>query len=360
MSLPLRVSLVAIAATAIAAAPGVRSAASAQSPRLEFRVVVAQKNSLLRQLDEAGRDGFACLTVARNEPGPAFPGVVVILAREMGAPVAPPAHAVVTGIGSAAGDAALDRAGADGFRLCGAVLDEEAPAPVVIGVAGRRGGMASEVWQYRTETLTNYKTSLARLNAAAQDGFVPVAAAATNSSRVPDMRSWMVIVERASAGAPAARDIVTRSAPGPSGLQKALNEQGKLGYRVDVIWREGNSYVAMMSHPIAGPVAPRTFTAEDDTRARIRWVKGPLLGEFPYLDRRLLVADSTVSASNEVVEEPIPLPGPLGYVDARALLITGDHLSRNRGYVPAFATVSPGPKGAWVLTTVITQRERIP
>ena len=165
----------------------------------------------------------------------------------------------------------------------------------------------------------------------------------------------MVIVERPG-GAPVARDIVTRSAPGPSGLQKALNEQGKLGYRIDVLWREGNSYVAMMSHPTAGPVVPHTYSAEDDTRSRIRWVRGPLLADFPYLDRRLLVADASVSATNEVVEELIPAPGPIGYVDARALSVTGDHLARNRGYVPGLATVSANGKGGWLLTTVVTQK----
>ena len=288
-----RWTLVPVATTAIAMTVGLRSAPLTQAPRLEFRVVVAQKGSLLRQLDEAGRDGFACLTVAQNEPGTIVPGVVVILAREAGAPVAPAAHRVIAGVGSSA-DAMLDRAGAEGFRLCGAVLDEEPPAPVGVAVMSRRSSAPAETWQYRTEVLSNYKSSLARLNAAAQDGFVPVAAAATNSSRVPDMRTWMVIVERPG-GAPAARDIVTRSAPGPSGLQKALTEQGKLGYRIDVLWREGNSYVAMMSHPTAGPVVPHTYSAEDDTRSRIRWVRGPLLADFPYLDRRLLVADASVS-----------------------------------------------------------------
>jgi hypothetical protein len=347
-------TLVAATTATIAASVDLRSSSLTQAPRFEFRIVVAQKGSLLRQLDEAGRDGFRCLTVAQNEPGASVPAVVAILARQVGGPGGPAEHRVVTGLGGS-GDAMLDRAGADGFRLCGAVLDEEPPAPIGVAIMSRSAGAAPETWQYRTEVLSNYKNSLARLNAAAQDGFVPVAAAATNSSRVPDMRTWMVIVERAAGGA-VARDIVTRSAPGPSGLQKALNEQGKQGYRIDVLWREGNSYVAMMSHPTSGPIVPHTYSAEDDTRSRIRWVRGPLLADFPYLDRRLLVADASVSASNEVVEEPIPAPGPIGYVDARTLTIVGDHLSRNRGYVPGFATVSPGPKGTWLLATVVTQK----
>ena len=144
-----------------------------------------------------------------------------------------------------------------------------------------------------TAGVSNYKASLARLNTAAQDGFVPVAAAATNNNRVPEMRTWMVILERPS-GTPTARDIVTRAGPGPSGLQKGLNEQGKLGYRIDVLWREGGSYVAMMSHPTAGPVVPRAYIAEDNSRSSIRFVSHPLLADFPHLDRRLLVADASV------------------------------------------------------------------
>jgi hypothetical protein len=87
-------------------------------------------------------------------------------------------------------------------------------------------------------------------------------------------------------------------------------------------------------------------------------VSHPLLADFPDLDRQLLVADASVSASNEVVEDTIPPPGPLGYVEARALTVLGDHLSRNRGYVPAFAAVASNGKGGWVLATVVTQREK--
>jgi len=335
---------------------GTSARSLAQAPRLEFRVVVASKPSLLRQLNEAGRDGFACLMLARTEPGAGLPAVVAILSRVAGGENSPATHRLVTGNGGDV-DAAMDRAGGEGFRLCGAVLNEEPPAPAVITILSRRAGVPVESWRYRSEVMSNYKASLARLNTAAQDGFVPVAATATNSNRVPEMRTWMVILERPS-GPATARDIVTRAGPGPSGLQKGLNEQGKLGYRIDLLWREGGSYVAMMSHPTAEPVVPRSYTADDNTRSAIRFVSHPLLADFPYLDRRLLVADASVSASNEVVEDPIPPPGPLGYVEARALTILGDHLSRSRGYVPALAMVGSNGQGGWVLTTVMTQREK--
>ena len=213
--------------------------APATEPRLEYRVVYAARKDLGRQLEAAGRDGYACVAVARPDPDVALPGVVVLLGRPAGAAAAAVANRVVVG-GWAGADlpAPLDSAGGEGFRICGLALDEGPPNPALVAVLTRRDN-APGTARYGVEVLKNYKESLVRLNARGAEGFVPVAAAPVNDNRVPDMRSWMVVIERAGENAPA-REVGVRSSSGPDGFQKALNENAGKGYRLDLAWKEGN------------------------------------------------------------------------------------------------------------------------
>ena len=332
----------------------------AQPVRLEHRVVFATARQLARQLDEAGRDGFVCETVARPElraGAPPVPGVVVVLGRPAGGVNAAAAHRVVTGGGGGTDfGPSLDRSGTAGFRLCGVVLDEAAAVPNMVAVMSQRADQAGSTWGYAAEVLSNYKNSLVRLNASARDGFVPVAAEAVNNARVPEARSWMVIAERPGSGRYPS-EVAVRSSPGADGLQRALNEQGGQGYRVDLVWKEGNDFVALMSRPLDSSKAPVTYAAEAADRSSIHSLSRLYLADFPYLtNQRLIVSDRSVSASNEIVEDPLPAPGPLGYVAASAMGVLGDHISSNRGFVPASVRVRRDDRGALILTTVITER----
>ncbi len=332
----------------------------AQPVRIDHRVVFASARQLARQLDEAGREGFVCETVARPElraGAPPVPGVVVVLGRPAGSSNAAAAHRVVTGGGNGADlGPTLDRSGAAGFRLCGVVLDEAAPVLSMVAVMSQRADHAGSTWSYAAEVLADYKNSLVRLNAAARDGFVPVAAEAVNNARVAEARSWMVITERPGSGRPPS-EVVVRSSPGAESLQRALNEQGSQGYHVDLVWKEGHDFVALMSRPIDGSKAPLTYAAEAADRSSIHALSRLYLADFPYLtSQRLIVSDRSASARNDVVEDPLPPPGPLGYVPASAIGVLGDHISRNRGFVPASVRVRRDDKGALMLTTVITER----
>jgi hypothetical protein len=198
------------------------AAAGAPGPApLEYRVAFASANRLESQLDELGREGFACVAVARPDPGSRVPGVVAILARPSGAAGSVATHRVIVR-GRDDMKAPLSQAGADGFRLCGVVLDEDPKAPRAVAV------MSTGSWQYEAEVLLRYKESLARLNALGREGFVPVAAAPVDDSRVPDMRHWMVVAERPASGA-TPHEVTVRSDPGPTGLARNLNEFGKQG-----------------------------------------------------------------------------------------------------------------------------------
>ena len=105
------------------------------SPRFEYRVVFVAARQLERQLESAGRDGYGCVAVARAEPGLNAPGLVVVLGRQAGGSLAPVSHRVVTGSGSGTDlQPLLDRAGGEGFHLCGVVLDEGAAMPAVVAV----------------------------------------------------------------------------------------------------------------------------------------------------------------------------------------------------------------------------------
>src|SRR5262249_49548045 len=158
-----------------------RDVGHAQSARLEYRVVFANARELPRRLDEAGRDGFACAMVARPDPDVRLPGVVVVMSRQTGAGAKAATHRVGLGGGSGTGLPALvDRAAADGYRLCGVALDEGPPGPGLVAVMTSTGDPGRK---YGAEPLSDYRGAIARLNAAGKDGFVPVAVAPTDSNR---------------------------------------------------------------------------------------------------------------------------------------------------------------------------------
>src|SRR5512141_597003 len=339
------------ACTLVFAGPA-RPAGGAET-RLDYRVVYASRRDLGRQLESAGRDGYACLAVARPDPGAAPPGVVVLLGRPAGPPASPVSNRVVAG-GWAGTDLEplLDRAGGEGFRLCGVILDEGPPNPALVAVMSRRGDSPVPA-RYGVEVLTNYKESLVRLNARGAEGFVPVAAAPVNSSRVPEMRSWLVVIERAGPSA-VPREIAVRSNSGPDGFRAALNENGSKGYRLDAAWKEGNDFVAMMSRPVGGAGGATFAYAVDATGASgVHFFHGLCLADLPHRgDERLLIGDRGVSASNDVEEDPLPTLPKTGFVDAEALDVLGGHLSRHGGFTPAFARIRRGANGTFVLATV--------
>jgi hypothetical protein len=337
---------------------GTQQLVVAQAERFEYRVVFASARQLARQLDEAGREGYACQTVARSEPGVKIPGIVVVLSRTAGSSTAAVTHRMVTsGGGGADLQPLLDRAGADGLRLCGVVLNEETAVPSMVAVMSQRARQGNSTWRYGVEILSNYKNSLARLNTAARDGFLPVAGEAINNSRVPEMRNWMVITERSGVGGPAS-EVAVRSSSGADGLLRALNEQGGQGYRVDLVWKEGNDIVAMMSRPIDGKKASSAYAVDVLSLSAIHSTSRLYVADVPYLSagQRLVVSDAVVRASNEVVEDPLPAIGPLGYAESAAMGIVGDHLTRNRGYAVGSARIHRGERGTFVLTTVLTGR----
>ena len=126
LTLATRVRLIIALSAILLGAPEDR--ALSQPPRLEYRVVFASAAQLPRPVDEAGREGYACVAVAHAEPGTVAPGIVVVLGRTAGVQTAAVPHRVIAG-GRLGSDLQplLDRAGAAGFRLCGVVLAEGAP-----------------------------------------------------------------------------------------------------------------------------------------------------------------------------------------------------------------------------------------
>jgi hypothetical protein len=321
-------------------------------------VIFAEARQLERQLQSIGRDGYSCATVARPEPGVISPGIAVVVGRLSGTSgQAADARVILGGYMGSDLQALLDKAGNEGFRLCGVVLDESSTVPRLVAVMSRAAGPTSAV-RYGVEVLRNYKDSLARLNTAAREGFVPIAASVVNDNRVPDMRSWMVVTERVEPVS--AREIAVRSAPGPDGLERALNEQGKQGYRVDLVWKESTNVVAMMSRP-AGEASEttHTFTAESREADSLHFVSGLYLGDFPYLSSgaRLVVSDRSQSASTNVERDPLPRLNSLGYADPTSLGTLGDHISRHRGFAPASVRIVRGPNNAPILVTVLSQRK---
>jgi hypothetical protein len=330
----------------------------AQTPaRVESRVVFASARQLARQLDEAGRDGYGCVAVARPELGVNAPGVAVVVGRQAGASPLPVSYRVVTASGAGADlQALLERAGADGFRLCGIVLDEAATVPSIVAVMSHPADAPSP-WHYGVEVLTDYKRSLVSLNTGARNGMLPIAASPINNNRVPEMRSWLVVVER-EGDRVVSREIAVRSSSGADGFQRALNEQGTQGYRADLIWKEGNDIVAMMSRETTTPRHAFAYNAEPTEPARLHVLHQLYLADVPYLTAgaRLVVSDRGVAASTDVEEEPLPSPGGLGYVSASALAVAGDHITRHHGFVPVSARLGRGSNNSLVLTTIVVQR----
>lgn len=336
---------------------GAVSTTHADAPRSEYRVVFASARQLAAQLESMGRDGYACVAVARPDPGVVAPGIAVVVGRPIEGAHRAVAHRVVavpyrgTGL-----QAPLDRAGAEGFRMCGLALDESDATPSVVAVLAHDPAAAAATPHFGVEVLTNYKASLARLATAGRDGFLPVAAAPVNNNRVPEMRSWMVVTERIDGTAP--HEIAVRSGSAPSVLEKALNEQGTLGYGVDLTWQEGADVVAMMTRLVGNASTAHAFTVESRRPDQLHFLAGRYLGDFPYLSggERLVVSDKTQPASTDVEEDPLPKPGALGYADASAMGTIGDHISRHHGFAPASVRIRRGDGGTLVLTTVLSQR----
>ena len=312
-----------------------------------YRVVYAAANQLERQLDEEGRDGFACVALARPDPGSGLAGVVAILARPSSAAPSVATHRVIGGRDDM--KVPLSKAGGEGFRLCGVVLDEAPPRPGDVAVMSRT---APGAWQYEAEVLLRYKESLVRLNAIGREGYVPVAAAAIDNNRVPDMRNWMVVAERPASGAPP-REVTVRSDSGPTGFGKNLNDSGKQGYRVELLWKEGNDYVSMMTRPSGDASTPHAYVVEGEDLARMHFLHRLVLADSPYLDRRLFVSDS-VQASNEIVEEALP---PLDAHVRSALSTIGDHITSNRGFEVTYARVGRDKAHKLLLSVAMARKD---
>ena len=150
--------------------------------------------------------------------------------------------------------------------------------------------------------------------------------------------------------------MAVRSNSGIEGLQKALNEQGAQGYRLDLAWKEGNDTVAMMSRPRGETKGAAAFAVDAATHEKIHWLKGLYLVDVPHKgDERLVIRDGGRSSSIEVEEDPLPALAKSGAVDSEAIEVLGNHVSRHRGFTPAFARVRRGPGGAFLLGTVLTQ-----
>jgi hypothetical protein len=329
-------------------------------PRIESRVVFASTRQLARQLDEAGRNGYGCTAVARAEPGVEVPGVAVVLSRQAGASPSPVSYRVVTasGVGTDL-QTLLERAGAEGFRLCGVVLDQAATVPAIVAVMSHPADVPSTIWHYGVEALTDYKRSLVSLNTGARNGLLPVAASPINNNRVPEMRSWLVVVER-EGDRVVTREIAVRSSSGADGFQRALNEQGAQGYRADLIWKEGNDVVAMMSRETTAPRRAFAYNAESTEPARLHFLHQLYVADVPYLTSgaRLVISDRAVAASADVEEDPLPSLGGMGYAGASALAVVGDHITRHHGFAPVSARLGRGSNGSLVLTTIIVQRSQ--
>lgn len=340
------------AVSAFLLALAVAAPAAAEKAKVEYRVVFAPARDLARPLEAAAKDGFACVLVARPDPGAAPGGVVVVLGRAAG-PAAAVSNRVVQG-GWAGSDLqnALERAGGDGFRVCGAALDEGPPSASLVTVLSKKGDASPA--HHVVEVLKVWKESLARLKDRAAEGFRLVAAAPIDDNRVPDMRTWLVVAEKTDS---APREIAVRSsARGPEDLQKVLNEQGAQGYRVDLLWKDGNDAVAMTSRPKEG-AKNATFTAERAALDKIHWVKGLYLGDVGSLDGdRIVVSENGVPASTDVEDDPLPALPKYRVPDAEALEVLGNHIGRHPGFAPASARIRRASGGGFALTTVLVSR----
>ncbi len=331
----------------------------AQGTRLEYRVVHAAPRELQRRIDEAGRDGYSCVSVARPEQDVRLNGVVVILARS--ASVIPPPrvmHRIALG-GGGGGDleALLERAGSEGFRLCGVALAEVKPVPTLVAVMSRRSDTDVAPWHYAADVLGN-RERLARLVAKGREGFEPVAASPVNDNRVVEQRNWIVVAER-SATSTQPIDIAIRSGPGPDSLRRAIVEQSQQGYVANLLWKEGltNIVVVMSRLPVDAPVRPE-FVLDTMDPSRIDGLSGVYIGDVPYLSdgQRLVLSIRDRSSTNYVVQDRLPFMGTLDYAGISDMRPLGDHLSRNRGARErvTFSSIR-SDRGGLVLHTVVTR-----
>ena len=101
-----------------------------------------------------------------------------------------------------------------------------------------------------------------------------------------------------------------------------------------------------------------SFVVNATDLSKIHFMAGRYLTDVPSFSSgdRLLVSEQSVDAENDVVEDPLPKLGALGYADSGAMGVLGDHITRNRGYAPVAAWIRQGSGGRLVLTTVITKR----
>lgn len=338
--------------------------AKAQSGRFEYRAIHAAPYQLQQVIDEAGRDGFTCVSVARPELDVRLPGVVVTLARPYieTTHVNPRViHRVVRGSGSG-GDfgVLLDRGAADGYRLCGVALAEAPPGPVLVAVMIPDTERAPGGRHYAS-AVVGTADRVARLAALGREGFVPVAATPINDNRVPEQRNWMVVAEQ-TATQPV--EIVVRARPGPDSLEKAISEQSSQGFICSLLWKEGaTSMVVVMSRLPVDPTRRPEFAVNTIDPARLNGLSGVYIGDVPYLGDGQRVALTITDRSSTIytVTDPLPGLGPRDYASLSDLQPLGEHLGRDRSRDRArvvSSSVRRGPRDGFVLHTVLVQLSR--
>jgi len=355
--------IVALSIAACASATLPRDAA-AQPGRLEYRVIHAAPYQLQQVVDDAGRDGFSCVSVARPELDVRMPGVAVTLARpyiETTHVNTRVSHRVVRGSGSG-GDfgALLDRAAADGYKLCGLALADVTPGPVLVAVMSQDTERTAGSWHYASAVLGT-ADRVARLTALGREGFVPIASTPINDSRVPEQRNWMVVAEQ-RATQPV--EIVVRARPGPDALRKAITEQSAQGFICSLFWKEGlTSMVVVMSRlPVDSARRPE-FAVDTIDPARLNGLSGVYIGDLPYLSdgQRVIVTITDRSSTIYTVADPLPRLGSRDYASLNDLHPLGEHLGRDRSRDRArvvSSSVRRGPSDTLVLHTVLAQLSR--
>ncbi|MEO7271085.1 MAG: hypothetical protein ABIX28_12740 [Vicinamibacterales bacterium] len=355
------IAAVAIVASAHAARP---PGAEAQSGRLEYRTIQAAPYQVQQVIDEAGRDGFACVSVARPELDVRLPGVVVTLTRQYFETThvhQTVRHRVVRGSGSG-GDfgALLDQGAAEGYRLCGLALAEQSPGPVLVAVMRPDTDRAGSARPYAS-AVVGTADRVARLAALGKEGFEPVAATPINDHRVPEQRSWMVVVEQTTTQPV---EIVVRARPGPDSLAKAISEQSAQGFICSLLWKEGlTSLVVVMSRLPVDPARRPEFAVDTIDPARLNGRSGVYLGDVPYLSdgQRVALTITDRSSTMYTVTDPLPRLGARDVSSVSDMQPLGEHLGRDRSRERArvvSTTVRRGPGDGLVLHTVLVQRSR--
>jgi len=118
----------------------------------------------------------------------------------------------------------------------------------------------------------------------------------------------------------------------------------------------------MMSRPAGDNASPHAFAVESAWRAgdALHSLGGLYVGDFPYLTSgdRIVISDRSQPASTDVEADPLPKIGALGYADGGTLGPIGDHISRHHGFAPSAVRIRRGGNGAFVMTTVLSQRAK--